>query len=260
MTAPTLPKRQLQWRKWLLTGIMVLGLIWSIGITNANLGLFFKNFSQFTVIFTEMAHVDWSYAYYTIDPMIQTLKMAIIGTLIGSAVAFPYALLVSRNIVTNKIVVGIFRFVLNIVRTIPDLMLAALFVAIVGIGPVAGIFALAIFTFGMVGKLFYDAVETIDPGPLEALKAAGAGRIEMIRFAVLPQIANYFVSFVLYAFEINVRASTVLGYMGAGGIGIYLQQALSMFRYDRVGLIVLVIFAVVLVIDYISGKAREVLL
>lgn len=82
----------------------------------------------------------------------------------------------------------------------------------------------------------------------------------MIRFAVLPQIANYFVSFVLYAFEINVRASTVLGYMGAGGIGIYLQQALSMFRYDRVGLIVLVIFAVVLVIDYISGKAREVLL
>ncbi|MFD1394140.1 phosphonate ABC transporter, permease protein PhnE [Lacticaseibacillus jixianensis] len=261
MTAPSsLPKRKLQWRKWALSAFMVVGLIWSAWITQAHMGMFFQNIGQFTVIFQEMAHVDWSYTYYTVDPMIQTLKMSIIGTLIGSALAFPYALLVSRNIVTNKVVVGIFRFILNIVRTIPDLMLAALFVAVVGIGPIAGIFALAIFTFGMVGKLFYEAIETIDPGPLEALRAAGAGRIEIIRFAVVPQIANYFISYVLYAFEINVRASTVLGYMGAGGIGIYLQQALSMFRYDRVGLIVLVIFAVVLVIDYISGKAREALL
>jgi phosphonate transport system permease protein len=139
-------------------------------------------------------------------------------------------------------------------------MLAALFVAVVGIGPVAGIFALTIFTFGMVSKLFYEAIETIDPGPLEALRAAGGNRIEIIRFAVFPQIANYFVSYVLYAFEINVRASTVLGYMGAGGIGVYLQQALSMFRYDRVGVIVLVIFVVVLAIDYVSGKTREALL
>ena len=112
----------------------------------------------------------------------------------------------------------------------------------------------------MVSKLFYEAIETIDPGPLEALRAAGGNRIEIIRFAVFPQIANYFVSYVLYAFEINVRASTVLGYMGAGGIGVYLQQALSMFRYDRVGVIVLVIFVVVLAIDYVSGKTREALL
>lgn len=260
MTQAELPKPPRSWHKWALTAVMVLGLIWSSVITEANLGTFFQNFSQFTEIFGEMAHVDWSYAYYTIDPMIQTIKMSVIGTLIGSALAFPYALLVSRNIVTNKVVVGVFRFILNIVRTIPDLMLAALFVAVVGIGPIAGIFALTIFTFGMVGKLFYEAVETIDPGPLEALKAAGAGKIEIVRFAVFPQVANYFISYVLYAFEINVRASTVLGYMGAGGIGVYLQQSLSLFRYDRVGLIVLIIFAVVLVIDYVSGKTREALL
>lgn len=255
-----LPKQKLNWRKWALTAVLLVALVWSAFITDAHLGLFFTNFSQFTELFVEMAHVDWAYTGYTLEPMLQTIKMSIIGTLLGSALAFPYALLVSRNIVTNKVVVGVFRFILNIVRTIPDLMLAALFVAVVGIGPVAGIFALTIFTFGMVSKLFYEAIETIDPGPLEALRAAGGNRIEIIRFAVFPQIANYFVSYVLYAFEINVRASTVLGYMGAGGIGVYLQQALSMFRYDRVGVIVLVIFVVVLAIDYVSGKTREALL
>lgn len=255
-----LPKQKLNWHKWALTVVLLVALVWSAFITDAHLGLFFTNFSQFTELFVEMAHVDWAYTGYTLEPMLQTIKMSIIGTLLGSALAFPYALLVSRNIVTNKVVVGVFRFILNIVRTIPDLMLAALFVAVVGIGPVAGIFALTIFTFGMVSKLFYEAIETIDPGPLEALRAAGGNRIEIIRFAVFPQIANYFVSYVLYAFEINVRASTVLGYMGAGGIGVYLQQALSMFRYDRVGVIVLVIFVVVLAIDYVSGKTREALL
>lgn len=256
----SLPKRAFPWQKWLLTGLMVAGLIWSAWITEADLGTFFLNFREFTKIFVEMVHPDWSYVSYVFEPMLETIKMAIIGTLIGSILAFPYALLVARNIVTNKFVVGLFRFILNIVRTIPDLMLAALFVAVVGIGPVAGIITLAIFTFGMVGKLFYEAVETIDPGPLEAVRAAGAGKLEIIRFAVMPQIANYFVSYVLYAFEINVRASTILGYLGAGGIGVYLQQALSMFRYDRVGLMVLVIFVVVLLIDYVSGKTREALL
>ncbi|KRM54578.1 phosphonate ABC transporter, permease protein PhnE [Lacticaseibacillus sharpeae] len=255
-----LPKRAFPWQKWVLSIVMVAGLIWSAFITDAHMGTFFANIDQFTKIFVEMCHVDWAYTPYVFDPMIETIKMAVLGTLIGSVLAFPYALLVARNIVTNKLVVGLFRFILNIVRTIPDLMLAALFVAVVGIGPVAGVITLAIFTFGMVGKLFYEAIETIDPGPLEALRAAGANTIEIIRFAVFPQIANYFVSYVLYAFEINVRASTVLGYLGAGGIGVYLQQSLSMFRYDRVGLMVLVIFIVVLLIDYVSGKTREALL
>ncbi|WP_164512048.1 phosphonate ABC transporter, permease protein PhnE [Lacticaseibacillus daqingensis] len=254
------PKRAFPWQKWVMTAVMVLGLIWSAFITDAHIGKFFENFGEFTKIFIDMCHPDWAYTPYVFGPMVETIKMAVIGTLIGSLLAFPYALLVARNIVTNKVVVGLFRFILNIVRTVPDLMLAALFVAVVGIGPVAGVITLAIFTFGMVGKLFYEAVETIDPGPLEAVRAAGAGKLEIIRFAVFPQIANYFVSYVLYAFEINVRASTVLGYLGAGGIGVYLQQALSMFRYDRVGLMVLVIFIVVLAIDYVSGKTREALL
>ncbi len=256
----SLPKKPLRPTKIALTVIMLVGLVVSTIATGADFGMFFANFGEFTVLFKEMAHPDWSYAYYVVDPLIETIKMAVLGTVIGSAVAFPFALLISRNIVKNKFVTGIFRFILNIVRTIPDLLLGAIFVAIVGIGPVAGIISLAVFTFGMVGKLFYEAIETIDEGPIEALTAAGANKFQIIQFAVFPQIQTYFISYTMYAFEINVRASTVLGYIGAGGIGMFLQRSLSLYRYDQTGLIVLVIFVVVLLIDHISNISREALI
>lgn len=258
--SPTLPKKPFGWEKLVITGLMVGGLIWSGIVTEVNVPQFVANFGQFAQIIVEMLKPDWSYVSYVVAPLIQTIKMAVIGTAIGAGLAFPYAFLVSRNVVTNRFVTGLFRFILNIIRTIPDLLLAALFVAVVGIGPVAGIITLAIFSFGMVGKLFFEAVETIDEGPIEALKASGANQWEIVRYAVIPQVMGYFVSYTLYAFEINVRASTVLGYVGAGGIGLFLQQNLSQFRYDRVSLMVLLIFAVVLVIDYVSSKTREALL
>lgn len=256
----SLPKRPLRPTKWILSLVMIAGLVISVGMTGADFGEFFANLDQFGAIFGEMAKPDWSYSYYVIAPLIETIKMAVLGTVIGSALAFPYALLISRNIIKNRIITSIFRFILNIVRTIPDLLLGAIFVAIVGIGPVAGIISLAFFTFGMVGKLFYEAVETIDEGPIEALTAAGANKFQIIQYAVFPQIQTYFISYVLYAFEINVRASAVLGYIGAGGIGMFLQRSLSLYRYDQTGLIVLVIFAVVLVIDYVSNISREALI
>ena len=144
---------------------------------------------------------------------------------------------------------------MNIIRTIPDLLLGAIFVAIVGIGPVAGVLALAICTFGIVVKLFYEAIETIDPGPIEALTAVGANKLQIIVFAVLPQVITYFISYCLYAFEINVRAS-----IGAGGIGLYLQQTLQVFDYPKTGTIIIVIIIVVVLIDYVSSKSREALM
>ena len=146
---------------------------------------------------------------------------------------------------------------MNIIRTVPDLLLGAIFAAVVGIGPLAGVLALTVFTFGVVVKLFYEAIETIDPGPIEAMVAVGANKLQIICEAVLPQVITYFISYVLYAFEINVRASTVLGYVGAGGIGVLLQISLGRFNYAQTGLIILVIFLVVFIIDYISSKFRE---
>lgn len=243
---------------WLL--VIVFGVIISTNVTNTSLPVFFSNFSQFTDIFLQMLHPDWSYLPNVLPLLLETIKMAILGTVIGSVLSFIYALLIARNLIKNKFVTGPLRFIMNIIRTIPDLLLGAIFVAIVGIGPVAGILALAIFTFGVVVKLFYEAIETIDNGPIEALTAVGANKLQIIWFAVLPQVMTYFISYCLYAFEINVRASTILGYIGAGGIGLYLQQTLQVFNYARTGTIIFVIIVVVVLIDYISSKSREALM
>lgn len=243
---------------WLI--VLIAGLFISINVTNTHISVLFENFSQFSDIFVQMANPDWSYFPTVIPLLLETIKMAVLGTIIGSALAFVYSLLIARNIIKNKLVTGVLRFIMNIVRTIPDLLLGAIFVAIVGIGPVAGILALSVFTFGVVVKLFYEAIETIDPGPIEALTAVGANKLQIICFAILPQVMTYFISYSLYAFEINVRASTVLGYIGAGGIGLYLQQTLQVFDYAKTGTIILVIIVVVVLIDYISSKSREALM
>lgn len=218
---------------------------------------FFKNFDQFLELFHRMAHPDWSYTSIVIQPIIETIQMALLGTTLGTIFAVPFAVLAARNIVKNAFLRGVIRFILNLVRTLPDLLLAALAVAIVGIGATAGVWTLAIFSFGMISKLFYETIETIESGPLEALRAAGANNIQVIVFAVIPQVLNGFISYFLYTFEINVRASTVLGYLGAGGIGVFLQRSLSSFRYDQTAVIILAILVVVVVIDAVSNTLRE---
>lgn len=260
MTTTTLPVRKgrYRWVFWVLLLAIAFG--YSYQLIGIDFGRFFANFGQMGIILAQMSHPDWSYTTTVLKPLAETIQMAIIGTTIGAIFAFPFSLLVSRNIVKNPVINGVLRFILNIVRTVPDLMLGAIFVAIVGIGPVAGIISLAIFTFGMISKLFYESIETIDEGPIEAMIATGGNKFDIIRFAVMPQVMSHFFSYFLYAFEINVRASTILGYIGAGGIGIYLQRSLSQFRYDQTAIIVLVIFIVVLVIDSISIWLRERLL
>ncbi|BDR61118.1 phosphonate ABC transporter, permease protein PhnE [Lactobacillus xylocopicola] len=256
----TLPKKKFNFLNLIWLIIFIGGIFVSTDVTKTSLGAFFANFSQFTDIFVQMMHPDWSYLGTVVPLLLETIKMAILGTVIGSVVAFIYALLIARNIVKNQAVTGVLRIMMNIIRTVPDLLLGAIFVAIVGIGPVAGVLALAIATFGIVVKLFYEAIETIDPGPIEALTAVGANKLQIIVFAVLPQVMTYFISYCLYAFEINVRASTVLGYIGAGGIGLYLQQTLQVFDYGKTGTIIIVIIVVVVLIDYVSSKSREALM
>ncbi|MGX4644589.1 phosphonate ABC transporter, permease protein PhnE [Holzapfeliella sp. JNUCC 80] len=254
-----LPRKPFKLSKWVYTLIILLSLVYSSTITQLDFAQLFTNLGNFTEIMIKMCSPDWGYLDKIINPLLETIKMSILGTVIGAIIAFPYALLVLNNVVKNKCITGSFRFVMNIIRTIPNLLLGAIFVAIIGIGAVTGVLALAVFTFGMVAKLFYEAIETIDEGPIEALTAVGASRVQIIRYAVLPQVMSYYVSYVLYAFEINVRSSTVLGYIGAGGIGLFLERALGVYRYDRVGLIVLMTFIVILIIDEISNRSREVL-
>ena len=243
-----LPERQFS-QKWHIKGLLTVVLVILILFGSGQMTGVSTDFSwdQFWQILIKMTQPDWSYVSAIVTPILETIQMALVGTL------------AARNIMKNAVARGIIRFFLNLVRALPDLLLAALFVAIVGIGPMAGVGALTVFSFGMISKLFYEAIETIDDGPIEALTAAGANSIQTIVFAVVPQVFNQFLSYFLYTLEINVRASTVLGYLGAGGVGLYLSQTLSLFRYDRTAIVILAILVVVIIVDGISNRLREAL-
>ena len=143
------------------------------------------------------------------------------------------------------------------IRTIPNLLLAALLVAVIGIGEFTGVMTIAVFTFGMVSQLIYEAIETIDYGPIEAAESIGANKVQTAVWSVFPQILNQIASYTFYALEINVRASTVLGYVGAGGIGVILNSSLALLRYDRVSVIILMILVVVIIVDGLSEAIRR---
>lgn len=190
-------------------------------------------------------------------PLLETLQMSVTGTFWGALLAFPVAVLAASNVVDIPWLRIPLRFLLSILRTIPAMVLAALFVAVFGIGNFSGTLSLVIFSFGLVSKLLFETIEAIDEGQIEALLSMGADKMTVLRYAVLPQILPQFVSYTLYAFEVNVRAAAVLGYVGAGGIGQLFEQALAWRRFADVGELVIVSFVVVLALDIISTRLRK---
>ncbi|GGN92655.1 phosphonate ABC transporter, permease protein PhnE [Saccharibacillus kuerlensis] len=261
--APTMdskgPQRYKTLATWLLFILVLAACFYQV---DANIFDLFSANARDNVnrILNEMIRPDWSYAEDIFGPMIETVQIAIAATVIGSILAVPVALLAATNVIPKKIVSIPVRMVLNLVRTIPDLLFAAIFVAVFGIGAFAGMLALVFFSFGLVAKLTYEAIEAIDPGPLEAMTSVGANKIQLIVFGVIPQALPYFFSYVLYAFEVNVRAAAVLGFVGAGGIGLHLDQQLNSLRYDRASIIILLTLVIVLLIDYASTYLRRKLL
>lgn len=193
----------------------------------------------------------------SVSAMGQSLAIALIGTSIGSVLAIPLGFWAARNVVVYDVLAALGRQVLNAVRTFPELVMAVFFVASYGPGPLAGAMAVGLHSVGMMGKLYADIIENIERGPLEALDAAGATRWQMWIFAVIPQVLPEFVATALYRFEINMRAATTLGLVGAGGIGVILLQALSFRRWGVVGTALLVIVISVTIIDFFSAKLRQ---
>lgn len=187
----------------------------------------------------------------------QTLRMAILGAFFGALLAIPFSLLAARNLVRSKAVYYAVRAVLNLIRTIPDLVLAAVLSGALGLGALPGVAALTIFSFALIAKLLSESIEAIDPGPLEAMRACGASWIQMVAYGVAPQVLPQFLAYWIYVLEVDVRASTVLGLVGAGGIGMTLMADLNLTRYRNVGAVIVVILAVVVVMEFIGTKVRE---
>lgn len=200
---------------------------------------------------------EWSYIDRLIEPMIETVLMSVSGTFLGVVFAIPAAFLGTNLVTRNPIVTFVFRTYFSLIRTIPNLLLAALLVAIIGIGELTGVLTISIFTFGMVSQLIFSTIETIDIGPIEADESIGATRFQMAVNSVWPQVAHSVFAYALYAFEVNIRASAVLGYVGAGGIGVMLNTALSFMQFGRVSLIILIILSLVFLTSWISEYIRR---
>lgn len=188
--------------------------------------------------------------------VLETLQIAFLGTLLGTLLALPLGLAGSRNLFGRAVTVPA-RLLLAGIRTLPALLWAVLFVVAVGLGPLAGVLASAVYTVGYLGKLQYEAIEGIDPAPLQAIGATGATRGQLIRFVVLPEAANHLLSQVLFMFEHNVRASSIFGFVGAGGIGFYIAGYLTVFRYQSVLTLLIAVFVTLLAIDYLSVRVRD---
>ncbi len=245
---------------WVTVFLLLILLFISAKSTDATFSELFNGLPEIGVLLVKMFPPDWSYFSYIVDPMLETIRMALLGATFGALLAIPVALLSASNIFQSSWIVLPSRFILNLIRTIPDLLLAAIFVAIFGLGALPGILALTIFSLGIIAKLTYESIEAIDKGPLEAMTAVGANKIQWIFFGVVPQVLPQFLSYSIYTFEINVRAAAVLGLVGAGGIGLFYERTLGFFQYDRVASIIIFTLVVVLLIDYISTRIREKLI
>lgn len=199
----------------------------------------------------------WS-EYWTLatSRMLESVQMAWIGTLIGAVLSLPIGFLAARTIAPAGVVVVVRQF-LNAIRALPEIVLAiVLIMPIFGLGPLTGALALGVGSIGTLGKLTAEAVESIDPGPVEAALASGARASQRIRWAILPQALPEIVAFWLYRFEINIRASAVLGVIGAGGIGSLLSQLFNRREWAQIGVTLVVIIVVTILVDTISGAVR----
>ncbi|WP_407270225.1 phosphonate ABC transporter, permease protein PhnE [Radiobacillus sp. PE A8.2] len=185
--------------------------------------------------------------------MVETVAIAYAGTLIAAVLAIPFGFLSASNM-SKVSYIG--KAILNGIRAFPEIMLAIIFVAAVGMGPYAGVLAIGIHSIGMLGKLYAEVIESIDMKVIEALKANGANPIQVMWFGVIPQVIPSFSSYAIYRYEIDVRSSTILGVVGAGGIGAPLILASLQRKWEEVGMMLIVIIVVVTIIDLISGKIR----
>jgi len=207
--------------------------------------------------FAIMAPPKWGVAELVWRSAIETIYIAIWGNVIATLIGLPLGIMAARNITRSPIVRGFAKAVLNLLRSISELIWAIFFVAAVGLGPFPGAVALGVNFAGILGRLYAEAMENVDGGPVEALQATGARRLQVIVYAIFPQVLPQFVTYILYWFEVGVRSATVLGMVGAGGIGFELVTTIRMFEFRETATVLLIILLMVTIIDTASSLIRS---
>jgi len=240
---------------------LIIGLIIAIVVAasyniDANPVDFVEGLPNLAIIAEELTEIEpklFETAFYS---MFETIQMAFIGTIVGVVIALPLSMFAARNL-NSKWVYAPIRAILAAIRTFPSILWAILFVIMVGLGTFAGVLAIIMYTIGFVSKLQYESIETVDADPVDAVSSIGVSKWQLVRYVILPESAPHLLSQILYMFDYNVRQSSILGLVGAGGIGFYIINYIKFFEYGKAAVFMLVVLLVVLIIDWVSVKIRD---
>jgi len=240
----------------LIIGLVIAAVIAMSYNMDANPVEFVEGLPNLAIVLKELTEVESELFGIALWSMIETIQMAFIGTVVGISIALPLSMLAARNLYSKWVYVPI-RAILAAARTFPSILWAILFVIMVGLGPFAGILAIIMYTVGFIAKLQYESIEAIDSDPVEAVSSIGISKSQLIRHVVLPESAPHLLSQMLYMFDYNVRQTSILGLVGAGGIGFYIINYIKFFEYGKAAIFMLVVLITVLIIDWISVKIRD---
>jgi len=241
--------------RWLAGGLIAAVLVWSAAATELSLARMIEGLPYMWDFLRRMFPPDLSVLGNALRGAVQTIQIAVVGTTVAALLALPAGFAAARNASPPWLFYGA-RFLLNVFRAVDTLVYALFFVAAVGLGPFPGVLAVVVYTATVLAKLYSEAIEAIDPGPVEAVRATGATSLQVLRWGVLPQLVPQFLSFTLYRFETNTRAAAVLGFVGAGGIGFYIQTYLRLLNYPAAATVLLVLIGLVMIVDFASSRVR----
>lgn len=241
-----------RWAGW---AAVVAVFVWSAVATEVSIGRMVEGLPFMWDFLRRMVPPDPSVLGNAIRGAIQTIQIAIVGTVVAAVLALPVGFAAARNAAPRWLFYTS-RLLLNAFRAVDTLVYALFFVAAVGLGPFPGVLAVIVYTATVLAKLYSEAIEAIEPGPVEAVRATGATSLQVLRWGVLPQLVPQFLSFTLYRFETNIRAAAVLGFVGAGGIGFYVQTYLRLLNYPAAASVLLVLVGLVMVVDFASSRLR----
>jgi len=255
-------KNDLLKNKWVILGIVIV-LLWFCAYDIDWSSLSYFSWGSLKGTLSSLMKPDWGFFYDgssedVFSLMLMTIGIAFMGTFIGTVLCLPFVLIASNNLWKhNTIIPRIGKFILDVLRSFPELVYAIIFIKVVGPGPFAGVLAIGVHQIGMLGKLFTEEMEGMDETPVEACHAVGANGIQTMFFARIPQLLPIYASLILNHFEIGVRSASTLGLVGAGGIGATLIFAIQGRRWSRVSIILLSIIVTVFLLDLLTGYIRK---
>ncbi|MCT7949555.1 phosphonate ABC transporter, permease protein PhnE [Ancylothrix sp. C2] len=245
------------WARWFGIGLsVVLVYGWALQGLEINLDLLRDSWPNIIDFLVRLWPPNWEILDVAVKALIETVQMSIWGTTIGAIISLPIAICSAHNL-APKWLQWIANFLQNAVRSVPSIVLGLIFVAATGLGAPAGTLAVGIYTVGYLGKFYQEAIEAVEPRSLEALRVSGASWLQVAQYGILPQVVPLSLGYTLYMFEYNIRAASVLGVVGAGGIGFELVNYIRAFEYNKATTMMLVLLVVVTVIDGVSSKLRQ---